>query len=80
MAAENARAEADARAYALKTAMQALEGVDAGVIQSLASVGMQPAKLMALVFQGFAENADKIGQLNITPDLLREILGENANG
>ena len=80
LAAENDRAEADTRAYALKTAMQALEGVDASVIQSLASVGMQPGKLMALAFQGIAENADKIGQLNITPDLLCEILGENANG
>lgn len=74
LTAENARAEADTRAYALKAAMRALEGVDAGVIQSLASVGMQPDKLMALAFQGLAENADKIGQLNITPDLLREIL------
>lgn len=79
LAAENARAEADARAYALKTAMQALEGVDAGVVQSLASIGMQPGKLIALAFQGLAENAEKIGQLNITPDLLREILGEDAH-
>ena len=79
LAAENSRTEADTRAYALKTAMQALEGVDAGIIQSLASVGMQPGKLMALAFQGLAENADKIGQLNITPDLLREILGEDGH-
>lgn len=79
LAAENARAEADADAYALKATMKALEGVDAGVIQSLASVGMQPGKLMALAFQGLAKNAEKIGQLNITPDLLREILEEHAN-
>ncbi|MCL2790661.1 MAG: SPFH domain-containing protein [Desulfobulbus sp.] len=79
LAAENARAEADARAYALKAAMQALDGVDASVIQSLASVGMQPDKLMALAFRGLTEHADKIGQLNITPDLLREIMGKDAN-
>ncbi|MCL2457463.1 MAG: SPFH domain-containing protein [Desulfobulbus sp.] len=79
LAAENARAEADTRAYALKAAMQALQGVDAGVIQSLASVGMQPDKLMALAFLGLTEKADKIGQLNITPDLLREIMGKDAN-
>lgn len=76
LAAENARVEADARAYALSAAMKSLEGVDATVIQSLASVGMQPGKLMALAFQGLAENAEKIGQLNITPDLLREIMQE----
>jgi hypothetical protein len=79
LAAENARAEADTRAYALKAAMQALQGVDAGVIQSLASVGMQPDALMALAFRGLTENADKIGQLNITPDLLREIMGRKFN-
>lgn len=79
LATENARVEADARAYALKTAMQALEGVDAGVIQSLASVGMQPDKLMALAFRGLTENAEKIGQLNITPDLLREIMGKDSD-
>ncbi|MCL2525107.1 MAG: SPFH domain-containing protein [Betaproteobacteria bacterium] len=79
LAAENARAEADTRAYALKAAMQALQGVDAGVIQSLASVGMKPNKLMAQAFRGLTENADKIGQLNITPDLLREIMGKDAN-
>jgi len=79
LAAENARAEADTRAYGLKAAMKALEGVDAGVIQSLASVDMQPGKLMALAFRGLTENADKIGQLNITPDLLREIMRKGAD-
>lgn len=74
LAAENARFEADAKAYALKAAVHALNGVDAGVIQSLASVDMQPNKLMALAFQSLAENAEKIGQLNITPDLLQGIL------
>jgi hypothetical protein len=79
LAAENARAEADTRAYALKAAMQALNGVDASVIQSLASIGMRPDKLMALAFQGLAGNVEKIGQLNITPDLLREIMGEKPD-
>ncbi|MCL2178095.1 MAG: SPFH domain-containing protein [Proteobacteria bacterium] len=78
LAMENACAEADARAYTLKVAMKALEGVEVGVIQSLASVGMQPDKLMALAFQGLAANAEKIGQLNISPDLLREIMGKDA--
>lgn len=76
LAAKNAKDEADVKAYALASVMKALEGVDAGVIQSLASVGMEPGKLMALAFQGLAERAGEIGQLNITPDLLREIIQE----
>ena len=43
-------------------------------MQALASVGMAPGKLMALAFRDLADNAVKIGQLNVTPDLLREIL------
>ncbi|AGY74718.1 hypothetical protein [Clostridium autoethanogenum] len=54
--------------------MKSLEGIDSNVIQSLASIGMQPNKLAALALQELAENAGKIGQLNISPDLFQEIL------
>ena len=74
LAAANARIEADAKVYEISASMKAFASVDKSVIQALASVGMQPGKLMALAFQGLAENADKIGNLNITPDLLREIM------
>jgi hypothetical protein len=40
---------------------------------------MQPDQLVALAFQGLAERADKIGQLNISPDLLRELLAAGSN-
>jgi hypothetical protein len=59
--------------------MKALEGVDSKVLQALASVGMQSDQLVALAFQGLAERADKIGQLNISPDLLRELLTLRSN-
>jgi len=71
---QNAKAEADAKAYELSVVMKALEGINPNVIQSLANIGMQPNKLIAMAFQGLAENAEKIGQLNISPDLLQELL------
>lgn len=71
---ENAKAEADAKAYELSTTMKALESINPSVIQSLANMGMQPNKLIAMAFKGLAENADKIGQLNITPDLLEDLM------
>jgi hypothetical protein len=74
LAAHNAKAEADARAYGVSTTMQALSSVDARVLQALASVGMKPEQLIAVAFQELAGKADKIGQLNISPDLLRELL------
>ncbi len=33
---------------------------------------------MALAFRDLADNATKIGQLNVTPDLLREMLQSKA--
>jgi hypothetical protein len=77
LSAENAKREADVRAYAIAASMKALEGVDSKVLQALASVGMQPDQLMALAFQGLAERADKIGELNVSPELLRELLNRN---
>jgi len=71
---QNARAEADANAYAIGATMNAFRGVDPVVVQALASSGMNPQQLIAAAFQGLAEKAERIGQLNITPDLLHELL------
>lgn len=75
LATENAKREADAKAYAVKAVMGALAAVDPKTLQALASVGMEPNQLVALAFQGLAERAEKIGELNISPDLLRELMG-----
>lgn len=75
---ENARAEADAKAYGLAAMMRSFGGADPKVLQALASVGMEPGQLMALAFRDLADNATKIGQLNVTPDLLRELLPHKA--
>jgi regulator of protease activity HflC (stomatin/prohibitin superfamily) len=74
VAAENAKAEADARAYGVSSTMKALSTADAKILQALASTGMKPEQLIAFAFQELAGKADKIGQLNISPDLLRELL------
>jgi len=74
LAVENSKAEAEAKAYGISAMMEAFQNVDPTTIQSLATVGMEPDTLIALAFQGLAEKADKIGQLNISPDLLRELL------
>ena len=74
LVAQNSKKEADVRAYGVSTTMQALASVDARTVQALASVGMKPEQLIAVAFQEIAGRADKIGQLNISPDLLRELL------
>jgi hypothetical protein len=75
LATANSRQEADANAYGIDVMMKAFASSDAKVLQALASVGMEPGQLMALAFRELADNASKIGQLNMSPDLLREIMG-----
>ncbi|EIJ42210.1 SPFH domain-containing protein [Beggiatoa alba B18LD] len=77
---ENLQREADARAYSLTVTMQALAGVDAKVLQALASIDMNPAQLVALAFRDLADSADKIGQLNVSPELLNSLLHSAQQG
>lgn len=70
---ENARQEADAKAYAMSALMKAVANADPKVLQALSLGQSDPGALIALAFQGLAENASKIGELNISPDLLREL-------
>lgn len=74
LASANAREEADARAYAVSSILRALAGTDATTLQVLSNASMQPGQLVALAFKELAESAQKIGQLNVSPDLLRELL------
>jgi hypothetical protein len=74
----NARQDADAKAYAISAVMKALAGSDPKTLQALASMGMEPGQLVALAFKELAESADKIGQLNVSPDLLRELLARRT--
>jgi len=74
LSTENTRKEADARAYGLAAVLGPLAGINPAIVQSLASVGMEPGQLVAQAFRQLAESAEKIGQLNISPDLLRELM------
>ncbi len=74
LAAENAKAESDMRAYGISSTMQALGHADPGVLQALATSNMKPNQLIAFAFQELAAKAEKIGNLNISPELLSELL------
>lgn len=78
LSATNARAEADARAYGVEVTIKALGSGDARTLQALANADMKPEQLIAVAFQEIAGKAEKIGQLNISPDLLRELMTDKA--
>jgi len=71
---ENLRATAAVEAERITAIVQALGAADPKVIQALAAMGMQPSQLIAQAFGGLAENAGRIGQLNLSPDLLQSLL------
>jgi len=77
LAMVNAKKESDAKAYALEVLMKSLENVDTKTIQAITSSGMSPDQLIAQSFQDLANSSQKIGQLNITPDLLKELLNKD---
>ena len=77
LAAENTKIEAAAKADGMEKMMTAIGVLDVKALQAITLTGMQPDQLIANAFQELAGNADKIGQLNITPDLLGQLIDNN---
>lgn len=78
--AENTRTMAEAEAHRVASMMKALEAADPRVVQALAAAGMQPGQLIAQAFGGIAEKAERIGQLNVSPELLQALLPRTDQG
>ena len=76
--AENLRTTAEAEAFRIAASIKSLQSADPRIIQALASAGMEPRQLIAQAFGGLAERAEKIGQLNLSPDLLQTLLAPPA--
>ena len=74
--ARNEKIEADSKAYALREIMKVYEDMNVETLKALANGGLDSGRLMALAFQGLADRAEKIGNLNITPDLLASMIKE----
>ena len=70
----NDKAVADAKAYALKAVIAAYENTRPEVLKVLANAGLDSGRLLAQALQGIADQAEKIGNLNITPDLLNALV------
>jgi regulator of protease activity HflC (stomatin/prohibitin superfamily) len=72
---ENERKEADSRAYSLKAVIAPVQGLDWRVLMMLNPQGGDARNTIAMAFQELAGNAQKIGELNVSPDLLRTLIG-----
>lgn len=72
--AGNIRTLAEAEAQKVGALADVLKGIDPRLVQSLAAIGMAPSQLIAQAFGGLAENAGKIGQLNVSSELLEALI------
>ncbi len=69
----NSRKLAQVQAETLRETLEAMKGTDWRTL--MAATGGQDAKnLIAIAFNQIAENAQNIGRLDITPDLLNALI------
>lgn len=69
----NDRKEAETKGYVIATTLQPYKNIDWKTLTAL-SGNADPRFNIALAFRELAENANKIGNLNISPELLESVL------
>jgi hypothetical protein len=78
--AANSKTRADAEAYLVRATIEPLAALDPKALQVLAARNVDPRILVAMAFQEIATNAAKVGNLNISPDLLDTLLRNRGQG
>ncbi len=70
----NEKKEADVKEYVLNANLKPYKEMDWKTLMAISNTGNDPSNNIALAFRELAENADKIGNLNISPELLDSIV------
>jgi hypothetical protein len=76
--AANERTSAETKAYALEAMIKPLAGLEWEKLVALSGGAAEPRIAIAHAFRQLADNAQRIGTLNITPDLLQALLSEDG--
>lgn len=74
----NERKDADSRAYALTETMKPLRDLDWKTLMMVGGKNADARAMIAMAFQEMAENAQKIGELNVSPELLRSLVSATS--
>lgn len=72
---ENDKIEAETQGYVIEATLKPYKDIDWKILTALNN-NPDPKFNISLAFRQLAENADKIGNLNISPDLLDSLLNE----
>jgi regulator of protease activity HflC (stomatin/prohibitin superfamily) len=73
---ENDKKLADSKGYALEASIKPLRDIDWKKLLAMSNGGSDPKLMIALAFREMAENAQKIGELNMSPDLLKSLMAK----
>ena len=76
----NEKKDADAKGYTLEATLKPYRAMDWKLLMALNNQDNDPRNNIALAFRELAENANKIENLNITPDLLTTLMNNPAKG
>lgn len=72
--AENAKRNSDSKAYDLRVQLDVYKEMDPSVLEILAMNSMDAKTAIAKAFLGLGERVEKIGNLNVSPELLSSLL------
>jgi hypothetical protein len=75
MQSDNKKKEADAEGYTIQTMLAPYKEMNWKKIMAVNSSGSDPKANIAIAFREMAEKAEKINNLNITPELLDSLMG-----
>ena len=70
----NDKAKADTTAYSIEKQLKAYDSVPAEVLKALVMSKMNPEQLIAQSFENLTKEGNKIGNLNISPELLQSLI------
>lgn len=73
---ETQRSIAETKAYESEVLLKVFERIDKDVLTALLLSGMDSGKMIAKAFGDLANGADKIGNLNISPELLETLMNK----
>ncbi|HSH01670.1 MAG TPA: SPFH domain-containing protein [Anaerolineae bacterium] len=76
---ENRQSLADTESYVVAASLKPLQQLDPEILQLLAMQSAEPRLMVTMALRDLAANASKIGQLNISPDLMEALMTHKDN-
>lgn len=77
-AVQNEKKKAESQAYAIETMLKPVRDIEWRTLLALNAARIDSSQSIAMAFRELAENAQKIGTLNISPDLLEQLTVRNS--